>query len=106
MALLFLPFSSSAAEVLQIRDSTNLQIGDRNRSYTVKLACVEVEPEKELSAMSWLKSNLKRGKKVNIKPEGLINGSLLARVIIIESKLELGNSLVENRLAKSTCDSA
>ena len=103
--ILFLPLTSFAAEVLQIRSSTNLQLGDRNRSYSVNLPCIEVDPEKELSAMKWLKLNVKRGNKVNLKPEGASNGVLLARVTIIDSKIDLGESLVKNHLAKPTCDS-
>ncbi len=103
ITLLSLPFNIFAAEILQIRSSTQLQIGDRNRSYTVNLACIEVESDNESLAIDWLKLNLKRGKRVNFKPEGSINGFLLARVSSVDGKSDFGNSLIEKGLAKSTC---
>ena len=34
---------ASAAEVLQVRTPSLLQVGDRNRTYTVELPCLTVE---------------------------------------------------------------
>ena len=44
MLLFVLPFQAFAAEVLQVRSATLLQVGDRNRNYSVQLACVQVDP--------------------------------------------------------------
>ncbi len=103
IALLCFPWSNFAAEILQVRSSTKLQIGDRNRSYTVKLACVEVPPDNELSAIRWLKSNLQRRERINLKPEGVTDGMLLARVIQIDNKIDLGESLSQQGLATLSC---
>ncbi len=103
IALFSFPWNNFAAEILQVRSSTELQIGDRNRSYTVKLACIEVKPENELLTISWLKSNLKRRKRVNLKPEGSTNGMLLARVMTLDSKRELNESLIQEGLATFSC---
>ena len=35
---------AAAAEVLQVRTATLLQVGDQNRSYSVALACVDLAP--------------------------------------------------------------
>mgnify|MGYP006286328277 CR=1 FL=1 len=37
--LLVAPWPAQAAEVLQVRSGSVLQIGDGNRNYTVRLAC-------------------------------------------------------------------
>ena len=103
IAFICFPSSAFSAEVLQVRSSSILQIGDRNRSYIVKLACIAVDPENELSAISWLKSNLRRGKRVNFKPEGSENGALLARVSPIDSNLDLGESLIREGYATFKC---
>ena len=39
--------SVQAAEVLQVRSSSLLQVGDHNRNYTVQLACLEVPAEQQ-----------------------------------------------------------
>jgi hypothetical protein len=36
--------SVQAAEVLQVRSGTVLQVGDHNRTYTVELACLTIPP--------------------------------------------------------------
>ena len=60
-----MPLNVLAAEVLQISSPTVFRIGDRNRTYTVKLSCVEVEPSSNELAMKWLKSRLKKKTRVN-----------------------------------------
>ena len=66
-----------------------MQLGDNNRNYTVKLACLEVDPVDEESAKSWLRSELPRRKRVNLRPESSHDGVLLARVIPLESDIEM-----------------
>ncbi len=104
IVLLNFPLTNTfAAEVLQVRSSTILQIGDRNRSYTVKIACLEVDPSNEVDAMNSLKSLLRRKKRVNLKPQGAIDGVLLARVDLIESKIDIGQSLEKKGLGSMKC---
>lgn len=71
---------ASAAEVLQVRSATLLQIGDRNRSYPVRLACLEVAPDDQELAQQWLRDRLPRQSRVNLRPIGAQDGTLVARV--------------------------
>ncbi|GIR75298.1 MAG: hypothetical protein CM15mP77_4550 [Synechococcus sp.] len=41
------PFHRQRRRVLQVRTASLLQVGDGNRTYTVQLACIEVEPDAE-----------------------------------------------------------
>jgi hypothetical protein len=97
------PLPSVAAEVLQVRSSTLLQIGDRNRNYSVRLACVEVDPVNEEAAVDLLKKAAPRRKRVNLRPEGNEEGVLIARVTPLDADQDLGVSLVTNGLATQSC---
>jgi len=103
LVLFISPTNLFAAEVLQVRGPTVLQIGDRNRSYTVKLACIEIDPMKEKSSIDLLKGVLKNRKKVNLKPRGSVDGALLSRVISIEDNLDISQLLSDNGLGILTC---
>ena len=74
MLLSLLPAQALAAEVLQVRSATLLQVGDRNRTYSVQLACVQVEPEDEQQAQDWMRRALPRRRRVNLRPEGSADG--------------------------------
>ncbi len=97
------PRAIYAAEVLQIRSSTLLELGDNNRTYTVRIACLEVDPSSEDAAIKLLKKILPRRKKVNLKPQGSIDGVLLARVIPIGEENDLSKDLEFNGLGRQTC---
>ena len=71
---------AEAAEVLQVRSGTVLQVGDHNRTYTVELACVAVAEGRDQAAAAWLRDALPRRTKVNLRPMGNNNGTLMARV--------------------------
>ncbi len=94
----------SAAEVLQVRNSTVLQLGDNNRAYTVRISCIEVDPLNEDKATQFLKTSLPRHKKVNLKPQGSNDGVLLARVITMPEGKDLSKSLSEKGLGEDTCE--
>ena len=100
------PYSAWAAEVLGVRSFNLLQIGDQNRTYTVRLACVEIEPSYEELAKNWLKSELPRRRKVNLRPQGSIDGVLLARVTPIGSDIDLAEGLVAAGLGDFVCSPA
>ena len=106
MLLFVLPFQAFAAEVLQVRSATLLQVGDRNRNYSVQLACVQVDPEDEQQAQAWMRHALPRRRRVNLRPEGSSDGVLLARVTPIGDDLDLGSALVREGLAEVTCPGA
>jgi len=105
LALLIIPLPVWAAEVLQVQKSSLLQIGDHNRTYTVRLACLDVPPSKEVEAMAWLKSELPRRRRVNLRPEGTLDGVLLAKVTPLGRDQDLGAGLIAAGLARSECDS-
>ena len=106
LLLLVQPLESLAAEVLQVRSATLLQVGDRNRNYTVQLACVDVAVEDQQRAQDWLRAELPRRRRVNLRPEGSDDGVLIARVTPLGDELDLGAVLIQQGLAQSTCSEA
>ena len=92
-----------AAEILQVSSSSVLLIGDNNRTYTVKIACAEISPDLEERSVGWLKKQLPRHTKVNLKPKGSIDGVLLARVIPFKSNIDITDKYINEGLAKNTC---
>ena len=78
--LLFWPGAALAAEMLQVRGATLLQLGDQNRSYTVQLACIVVPEAQQGEAVDWLRQAAPRRTRVNLRPMGQNQGVLLARV--------------------------
>ena len=106
MLFVIQPLLTQAAEVLQVREATLLQVGDRNRNYSVRLACIEVSPEDQQQAVDWLRQTLPRRRRVNLRPEGSSDGLLLARVTPIGAEQDLGAALVNEGLAHTTCPPA
>ena len=92
-----------AAEVLQVTSSSVLLIGDNNRTYTVKIACAEISAELEERSVKWLKKELPRHTKVNLKPKGSLNGVLVARVIPFNSDIDMTEKYIKEGLAKNKC---
>ena len=103
LSLLFVPLNCLAAEVLQVRSASLLQIGDRNRNYTVRLACLEVGQSDEEATKDWLKSQLRRRTKVNLKPKGSFDGVLLARVDIVQTQTNIAEAIAKKGLGRLTC---
>ena len=106
--LLVWPGAALAAEVLQVRGPTMLQLGDQNRSYTVQLACVEVADAKQAEAVAWLRQAVPRHTRVNLRPMGQNQGVLLARVQpltpprgSISQATDLGSGLISAGLAQA-----
>ncbi len=97
------PLDLLAAEVLQVQTSSTIRLGDRNRNYTVKLSCLEIDQEKEDLAKVWLRKELPRGSKVNLMPLGSEEGVLLARIIPLKSNIELSKKMVDLGIGRSTC---
>lgn len=104
--LLQMPSFAAAAEVLQVREADLLLIGDQNRTYSVRLACAEIQPGKEKAAIDFLRKTLPRRQRVNLMPIGSEEGLLLARVRALGSDSDLTTLLVEQQLAtiSSTCE--
>jgi hypothetical protein len=98
------PAAARAAEVLQVRGATLLQVGDGNRSNGVQLACLAVAPEQQAEAVAWLRQQLPRRTRVNLHPAGQTDGVLLARVVKLDGQLDLGQGLIEAGLAATQPD--
>ena len=92
-----------AAEIMQVTSSSVLLIGDHNRTYTVKLACTEISPDLEEKAVTWLKKQLPRHTKVNLKPKGSLDGVLVAKVITLNSNMDITEKYINEGLAKNKC---
>ena len=92
-----------AAEVLQISSPSILLIGDNNRTYTVKIACADIISGSEEIAINWLKKQLPRNTKVNLRPKGFDNGVLVASVIPFDSDIDITDKYVIDGLAQKKC---
>ena len=103
LLMLLLVAPADAAEVLQVRTSSLLQVGDRNRTYTVQLACVDVTADAETEAVGWLRQQLPRRRRVNLRPVGSRDGQLLARVTPLGESVDLSAGLVAAGLAGDSC---
>ncbi len=90
---------AQAAEVLQVRGPTLLQLGDRNRSYSVELVCLEVTAAQEQGALAWLRERLPRRTRVNLQPMGEHDGQLMARVQRLNDGSDLASGLIAAGLA-------
>ena len=87
------PLALNPAEILQINDSNTVLIGDLNRNLTVNLFCINVLDNKEKMAVEILKKNFPRGTKVKIKPFGLIDGKLQAKIYKLNDEIEMSQLL-------------
>ena len=92
-----------AAEILQVTNSSVVLIGDNNRTYTVKIACTEISPDLEGKSVKWLKKQLPRHTKVNLKPKGSVDGVLVAKVIPFDSNIDITEKYINEGLATNKC---
>ena len=92
-----------AAEIVQVTSSSVLLIGDNNRTYTVKIACIEINPEIEDKSFTWLKKQLPRHTKENLKPKSSLDGVLVAKVIPFKSKIDISEKYIKEGLATNKC---
>jgi hypothetical protein len=96
---------AAAAEVLQVRSATLLQVGDQNRSYGVELACYGlVAGDDGEAATRWLRRNLPRHTRVNLRPMGVDGGVLMARVQRLDQGTDLATDLVNAGYGQLTTD--
>jgi len=101
----FNPLIVNSAEILQIKSSNTILVGDQNRSLTIGLFCVDVNENDELEATNILKSEFPRGSKVKIKPFGFKENVLLAKVFNIKGTKEMTELLVAKDLNSKICTS-
>ena len=97
------PVIVNSAEILQIKSSNIILVGDQNRNLTIGLFCVDVNENDELEATNILKSEFPRGSKVKIKPFGFKENVLLAKVFNIKGTKEMTELLVAKDLTKKNC---
>jgi hypothetical protein len=91
--------AASAAEVFQVQSGDHLLIGDRNRVYGVVLGCLRIAPGLESDAERWLRGQLPRHTRVNLKPIGQRDGLLVARVRRLDTSMDVSEGLIEAGLA-------
>ena len=99
------PVIVNSAEILQIKSSNTIRVGDQNRNLTIRLFCVDVNANDELEATNLLKREFPRGSKVKIKPFGSKENVLLAKVFNIKSNTEMTELLVAKDLTSEICPS-
>ena len=99
------PVTVNSAEILQIKSSNTILVGDQNRNLTIGLFCVDVNENDELEATKLLKSEFPRGSKVKIKPFCFKENVLLAKVFNIKGTKEMTELLVTKDLTNEICPS-
>ena len=97
------PVIVNSAELLQIKNSNTIVVGDQNRNLTIGLFCVDVNEKNELKATNLIKSEFPRGSKVKIKPFGFKENLLLAKVFNIKGTKEMTEILVSEGLTSKIC---
>ena len=97
------PVMVYSAEILQIKSSNTILVGDQNRNLTIRLFCVSVNENDEFEATKLLKSEFPRGSKVKIKPFDFKDNVLLAKVSNIKGTKEMTELLVANKLTSEIC---
>ena len=103
--IVFNPLVVNSAEILQIKSSNTILLGDQNRNLTIGLFCVDVNESDELEATNILKSEFPRGSKVKVKPFGFKENVLLAKVFNIKGTKEMTELLVAKDLTSEICPS-
>ena len=103
--IVFNPLVVNSAEILQIKSSNTILVGDQNRNLTIGLFCVDVNENDELEATNLLKSEFPRGSKIKIKPVGFKENLLLAKVFNIKGTKEMTEMLVAKNLSSEVCPS-
>ena len=101
--IVFNPVIVNSAEILQIKSSNTILVGDQNRNLTIGLFCVDVNENDEFEAINLLKSESPRGSKVKIKPYGFKENILLAKVFNIKGTKEMTELLGAKDLNRGYC---
>ena len=98
------PIRTYSAEILQIKNSSSILVGDQNRDLPIKLFCVEINnDDDEQIAINLLKKEFPRGSKVKIKPISFKENILVAKVFDINETKEMSELLIAKDLSNKTC---
>ena len=103
LLIAFNPVIVNSAELLQIKSSNTILVGDQNRNLLIGLYCVDVNENDELNATNLLKTEFPRGSKVKIKPFGFKENVLIAKVSNIKGNKEMRELLVAKNFIKESC---
>ena len=98
------PLIGYCAEIIQIKATNDIVVGDQNRKLSISLPCIEVENENERVAIQILNKSFPRGTKIKIKPFSLNESILSAQVFRVDDKSEMSQILISNKLATNLCD--
>tara|TARA_Y100001968_G_scaffold280791_1_gene277603 strand:+ start:766 stop:975 length:210 start_codon:yes stop_codon:yes gene_type:complete len=69
----------------------------------VKIACADISSDSEEKSLGWLRKQLPRHTKVNLKPKGSVDGVLVARVIPFKNNVDITEEYIRMGLAKDNC---
>lgn len=83
-----------------MRSPSLLQVGDSNRNYTVELACMAPIDGQRDQALAWLRQQLPRRSRVNLRPIGNHDGLLLARVQKLGADEDISRGLIAGGFAE------
>ena len=98
------PANLNSAEILQIKNSNTILIGDQNRNLSINLVCSVVDLKNEKTALDLLRKNFPRGTKVKIKPIGFKDQNLLAKIYKLDENIEMNQLLKTYNLSNEVCD--
>ena len=101
--LVICPINTYSAELLQIKDSNNILVGDQNRSLYLSLYCVNINENEEEKATEILKKNFPRGTKIKIKPYGSNGNKLLAKIFRVDDETEMTELLNNFYSSEKNC---
>jgi len=69
----------------------------------IAIACIETSPDIEEKSVNWLKKELPRHTKVNLKPKGSVDGLLVSKVIPFNSNIDIAEKYIKEGLATNKC---
>ena len=98
------PIIVNSAEILQINSSNTVLIGDQNRNIVVNLFCIKIDESNDAEAKELLQKNFPRGTKVKIKPYGINDNILIAKVYNLKNNNEMTDLLISEKLTTDNCD--
>ena len=101
--LVIIPIKTYAAELLQIKDTNTILIGDQNRSLSLSLYCIDINENEKQKATEILKKNFPKGTKVKIKPYGSNGNRLLAKIYRVDDETEMTQLLNTVDSPKKNC---
>ena len=103
--IILFPLQINSSEILQIKGPDTIIVGDQNRNLLIKLFCVDVYESKESDAIDLLKKEFPRGSKVKIRPFGVKENQLIAKVFDKDGTKEMSELLISEDYTKGDCAS-